>query len=197
MIANIERLSRLFLTKTVWAMTLAAVLGIGLLSFPFLPRQLSAIDAFTIGVPSFLLALLPNSRRYIPGFLKRSLAFCLPAGLITAVTVLAVDYVIRLDGTWYPAESQTAIALLLGMTGLWVLTTLSVPLNRWRLAILAGMVAMAAGIFLIPPIRDFFGFALLVLPQFVPLLLAALGANALMTLVAWLVDRRTRTRVAR
>lgn len=183
-IANIERLSRLFLTKTVWAMTLAAVLGIGLVSFPFLPRQLSAIDAFTIGVPAFLLALLPNSRRYVPGFLKRSLAFCIPVGLITAFTVLAVDAVIRADGTWTPAESQTAIALLLGMTGLWVLATLAFPITRARFAILAGMVVMAAGTFLIGPVAEFFGFTALVLPQLFPVVVAALTANSLITVVA-------------
>lgn len=188
-IANIERLSRLFLTKTVWAMTLAAVLGLGLLSFPFLPRQLSAIDAFTIGVPSFLLALLPNSRRYIPGFLRRSLAFCVPAGLVTAITVLAVDFVIRVDGSWAPAESQTAIALLLGMTGLWVLTTLSVPLDRPRVAILVGMIVTAAGVFLIPLFRDFFGFANLTGDKLLPVVGAGLLANALIAVVAWVVDR--------
>ncbi|MEN9740225.1 MAG: hypothetical protein RLZ72_491, partial [Actinomycetota bacterium] len=191
-IANIERLSRLFLTKTVWAMTLAAVLGLGMLSFPFLPRQLSAIDSFTIGVPSFLLALLPNSRRYIPGFLRRSLAFCVPAGLITAVTVLAVDYGIRLDDSWQPAESQTAIALLLGMTGLWVLTTLSVPLNKWRIAILGGMVVMATGVFLVPFLIDFFGFAALTTAQLLPIIGAGLAANSLIAIVAWVIDRRLR-----
>ena len=193
-IANIERLSRLFLTKTVWAMTLAAVLGAGLLSFPFLPRQLSAIDAFTIGVPSFLLAMLANSRRYVPGFLKRSLAFCVPAGLVTAVTVLTVDFWIRTDGTWRPEESQTAIALLLGMTGLWVLTTLSVPLSPPRLGILAGMLAMAAGVFLITPIADFFGFAALSGAQLLPIVLAGLAANALIAVVAWVVDRQVSTK---
>jgi cation-transporting ATPase E len=189
-IANIERLSRLFLTKTVWAMMLAAVFGLTLVSFPFEPRQLSAIDSFTIGVPSFLLALLANSRRYEPGFLRRALAFCVPAGVITAVTVLAVDWSIRADGTWALAESQTAIALLLGMTGLWVLTTLSFPLSPARIGILVGMVVMAAGVFLVTPIADFFGFATLSLDRFGPVFLAGLAANALIAVVARIVERR-------
>lgn len=190
-IANIERLSRLFLTKTVWAMILAAVFGALLISFPFAPRQLSAIDSFTIGVPSFLLALLPNARRYHPGFLRRSLMFCVPAGVITAGTVLAVDFMIRADGTWALAESQTAIALLLGMTGLWVLTTLSFPLSPARLGILAAMIVMAGGVFLVPPIADFFGFAILSLAQFLPVALAGLIANALVTLASRAVDLRS------
>ena len=191
-IANIERLSRLFLTKTVWAMILAAVFGLTLVSFPFLPRQLSAIDSFTIGVASFLLAMLPNSRRYIPGFLGRALAFCVPAGVITAITVLSVDWWIRVQDNWALAESQTAIALVLGMTGLWVLTTLSFPLSPARLGILAAMVAMACGIFLIGPLRDFFGFASLSPAQLVPVVAAGLTANALIAVVSRVVDLRSR-----
>ncbi|MEY4312848.1 MAG: hypothetical protein RLZZ319_357, partial [Actinomycetota bacterium] len=106
-IANIERLSRLFLTKTVWAMLLAAFFGIAAQSFPFLPRQLSAVDMFTIGVPSFLLALLPNSRRYVPGFLGRALAFCVPAGVVTASAVLGLTAIIGAQSDWVGSQSQT------------------------------------------------------------------------------------------
>ena len=61
-IANIERISMLFLTKTVYASALAIVFGALLLTFPFLPRQLSAVDGLTIGIPAFFLALLPNQQ---------------------------------------------------------------------------------------------------------------------------------------
>jgi cation-transporting ATPase E len=192
-IANIERLSRLFLTKTVWAMILAAVFGLTLMSFPFLPRQLSAIDSFTIGVPAFLLALLPNSRRYVPGFLRRALLFCVPAGIISAASVLAVNFVIQTDGTWTLAESQTAIALLLGMTGLWVLTTLSIPLTPPRIGILAAMAVLASGIFLIRPFAEFFGFATLSGDQLMFVVLAGLAANAVIAVVARVVDLRIGT----
>jgi cation-transporting ATPase E len=192
-IANIERLSRLFLTKTVWAMILAAVFGLTLMSFPFLPRQLSAIDSFTIGVPAFLLALLPNSRKYVPGFMRRSLLFCVPAGVVSAASVLAVHFVIRVDGSWTLAQSQTAIALLLSMTGLWVLTTLSIPLTPPRIGILAAMVILAGGIFLIRPIADFFGFDTLSGEQLMFVILAGLAANAIIAVIARVVDLRLGT----
>ncbi len=80
-IANIERVSMLFLTKTAYATFLAIAFGILLLPFPFLPRQLSVTDGLTIGIPAFFLALLPNAQRYIPGFLRRSLTFAVPAGV--------------------------------------------------------------------------------------------------------------------
>jgi cation-transporting ATPase E len=195
-IANIERLSRLFLTKTVWAMLLAAVFGLLFVSFPFLPRQVSAIDFFTIGIPAFLLALLPNSRRYVPGFLGRALMFCIPAGLITGGAVLGLTWFTTTAGTWSTAASQTGTSLLLGITGLWVLASLARPLDRWRVAILLSMVVLSGAVFAIPFISEFFGFVPLAWAQFQAVLVAGSVANALMSLVIAIVDRRNRVALA-
>ena len=62
-IANIERVSMLFLTKTAYATGLAILFGMMVLEFPFLPRQLSITDGLTIGIPAFFLALMPNAQR--------------------------------------------------------------------------------------------------------------------------------------
>jgi cation-transporting P-type ATPase E len=189
-IANIERLSRLFLTKTVWAMILAVVFGLTLAAYPFEPRQLSAVDFFTIGIPAFLLALLPNAKRYLPGFLERSLWFVAPTGMVTAAAVLTLDSIIRLNGSWSETESHTGISLLLGITGLWVLALLALPLDRNRIAIVAGMVAAAIGVFLIPPIASFFGFTLLSAPQFGMVVAIGGVAVAFISLITWLIDHR-------
>src|SRR5438034_10885091 len=66
--ANIERLANLVIPKTVWATLLAVAAGVTLLPYPFLPRHLTIIDTLAIGIPSFFLALAPNTRRYLPGF---------------------------------------------------------------------------------------------------------------------------------
>ena len=42
------------------------------------PRHLTIVSTFTIGIPGFFLALAPNSRRYIPGFIVRVLRFTHP-----------------------------------------------------------------------------------------------------------------------
>lgn len=195
-IANIERLSRLFLTKTVWAMLLAAVYGALFMSFPFLPRQLSAIDFFTIGIPAFLLALLPNSRRYVPGFLGRAVTFSVPAGLITGVSVLALAWAIAAAGNWTNIASQTATALILSMTGLWVLTSLTRPLDRWRVGILVSMVAVCIGLFGIPLFAEFFGFTQLTVEQFSLVMIVGVVANAAMSVVISYLDQRNRAAMA-
>lgn len=187
-IANVERVSRLFLNKTVWAMTLCLVFGIMLWQFPFLPRQLSIVDAFTIGVPAFALALLPNPRRYVPGFLKRSLAFCIPAGLVVGIAMVIQDRVIQAQ-TWQVAQAQTATALLLSITGLWVLTLLARPLNALKLGIVATMFAFAAVSFTWQPLLNFYGFDYLSLPQIAVPLVIGITAALLIELTHRVVER--------
>lgn len=160
-IANIERVSNLFLTKTAWSMTLAIVFGLAMMSFPFLPRQLSAIDSFAIGIPAFFLALLPNPKRYEPGFLARTLRFCVPSGVAVGFGVALLNVIHRDEPL---AHLQTATSVILAITGLWVLTILSLPLDRWRVAILATMYLGVVGIFLVPVSNDFFAFTSLSAP---------------------------------
>ena len=88
-IANVERVANLFVTKTVYAMILAVVIGIARWPYPFLPRHLTIVSSLTIGIPAFFLALAPNSR-YVPGFVRRVVLFAGPAGLIAAVDLRAV-----------------------------------------------------------------------------------------------------------
>jgi cation-transporting ATPase E len=188
-IANVERVSRLFLTKTTWAMFLALTFGILLWPFPFLPRQLSGVDGYTIGIASFLLALLPNNRIYRPGFLKRSLSYCIPSGLIIGTVVAGTDAFLRFSDMATPAYSQTVASLILSLSGLWVLTALSRPLRGWRLVIVVAMYALFIGMFLIPLTRDFFGYA--ILPPNLTVLAVGVGglASLLLEVTNFIVGR--------
>jgi cation-transporting ATPase E len=191
-IANVERLSRLFLTKTTWAMILAVVYGLTFWEFPFLPRQLSAIDGFTIGIPAFLLAFLPNSQRYQPGFLKRALLLCVPAGVITAIAVISLSGMVRGDSSWSQAQAQTATAILLSITGLWVLSSIDRPLTRVKLLILVSMVVLAIGMFTIPITREFFGFSSLSLEQLVIVGGIGLLASLFIELASFIIKSRSK-----
>lgn len=152
--ANIERISMLFLTKTVYAAVLAAVFGAFLLAFPFLPRQLSVIDGLTIGLPAFFLALLPNLRPYERGFLRRSLGFAVPVGCIVGLTVFAYSWAATAAGL-QEEELRTGSTLLLGAVALWVLAVVSRPFDLRKLAVLAAMVTGLAAVFTLPLIRRF------------------------------------------
>ncbi|MBX7444551.1 MULTISPECIES: HAD-IC family P-type ATPase [unclassified Arthrobacter] len=155
-IANIERVSLVFLSKTVYATVISVLAGILLLAFPFLPRQLSALDGLTIGLPAFFLALQPGARRYESGFLRRSLAFAVPAGISAAACVLAVAAYAQSSGGRDTEEAQSASAVTLALVAAWILVIASRPLTTPKLLILAGMYAGLALLFTVPLTQDFF-----------------------------------------
>src|SRR5262249_33678820 len=72
---NLGRAATLSIPNAGWPPLLAIAPGAALLPYPFLPRHLTIIDTLAIGVPSFFLALAPNRRRYLPGFVGRVLRF--------------------------------------------------------------------------------------------------------------------------
>ncbi|OJX71255.1 MAG: ATPase [Micrococcales bacterium 73-13] len=148
-IANIERVSMLFLTKTSYAVLLAVLFGAALMVFPFLPRQMSIIDGLTIGIPAFFLALLPNTPRYTPGFLRRSLAFALPTGAIVAVALLA--YASAATSLGIPtAPLRTGATLVLAILGLWILGVLSRPIGLVKGLVIGAMMIGLVLVFTIP-----------------------------------------------
>jgi cation-transporting P-type ATPase E len=191
--ANIERVANLFVTKTVWATFLAVAVGLALLPYPFLPRHLTIIDTLAIGVPSFFLALAPNPQRYRPGFVRRVLRFAIPAGAIIAAATLAAIALARASGLAL-VQQRTAATLVTLILSLCVLVLLAVPLT-WRRIVLVG--AALVGFVLLFPARVVRRFYALELPRSglaIILLIAALGAAALMGL--WTALRRRTTRRA-
>jgi cation-transporting ATPase E len=185
--ANIERVANLFITKTVWATLLAVAVGAMLLPYPFLPRHLTIIDTLAIGVPSFFLALAPNSRRYRPGFTGRVLRFAIPVGLIVAAATFAAYCLARVSGL--PLAQQRTAATLVTLTlSLCVLTLLAMPLTWRRIALLGGAVAAFLLLFPLPAVRSFYALELPRGELGIILLIAGLGAAALTGF--WMVSGR-------
>lgn len=60
---NIERSASLFLVKNIFSFLLALFTLIFAFNYPLQPSQITLISLFTIGVPSFLLALEANHER--------------------------------------------------------------------------------------------------------------------------------------
>lgn len=151
-IANMERVSSLFLTKTFYVAAISAVVALMAWRFPFLPRQMTIISSLTIGIPSFFLALAPNKRRYTPGFLQRTLALAVPSAVVIGITALVIY---RLCGETRE-ESSTAATLAVVIGGLYLLGILSRPLVPWRIALLTTMAGLAVVTVMTPMLRTFF-----------------------------------------
>jgi cation-transporting ATPase E len=156
-IANVERVSMLFLTKTAYSTLLAVLFGALLLQFPFLPRQLSIVDGLTIGIPAFFLALMPNQKRYVKGFLRRSLSFAVPAGLVIALALTAYSW-LAMTLSIPEAELRTGSTLILAIVGLWILVVLSRPVDGVKLLIIGAMMIALVLIYTVPIAIDFLQF---------------------------------------
>ncbi len=155
-IANIERSANLFVTKTVYATLLAIAVVIAGWQYPYLPRHLTIISVFTIGIPGFFLALAPNPRRYLPGFVVRVLRFCIPAGIVAASAALVTYGIARYGNDLVIRESRTTAALVLIAVGLWVLVIQARPFNWWKTVLVGAMVGGVALILAIPALADFY-----------------------------------------
>ena len=154
-INNIERVANLFVAKATYAVLLTALTIAFAVEFPFLPRQLTLVGTFSIGVPGFLLAMAPNARRAEPGFIHRVLRFSIPAGIVAGLLTFAAYEWLRHDGLSL-AEARSAATLVLLGIGLVILARLARPLTPWRLGLVAAMLASYLVVLYTPPLRDFF-----------------------------------------
>ncbi|BBY31846.1 cation-translocating P-type ATPase [Mycolicibacterium sediminis] len=168
-IGNIERVSNLFLTKTVYSVLLAVAVGLaGLASkvfgtdplpFPFQPIHVTIAAWFTIGIPAFILSLAPNAERAHPGFVRRVMTSALPSGLVVGVATF-VSYLLAYQGRAATDAEQTQastaalITLLVG--AVWVLAVVARPYEWWRVALVTVSGLAYVVIFSLPVARHLF-----------------------------------------
>jgi cation-transporting ATPase E len=155
-LANVERVANLFVTKTVYAMALSISIAIAGLEFPFLPRQLTVISTLTIGVPAFFLALAPASARARPGFAGRVLRFAIPAGAVAAAATFTGYALARTEHAAELSDARTAATITLFGVTFWVLAILARPLNNLRRLLLGAMAAGFALALSVPFLQRFY-----------------------------------------
>ncbi|ASU58062.1 HAD-IC family P-type ATPase [Nocardiopsis dassonvillei] len=141
-IGNIERVANLFLTKTVYTMTLAIIVGLLAVAYPFFPRHATLINAVTFGIPSFFLALAPNTDIARPGFVMRTLRLAIPSGMVAGFAAVTT-YLLVLGGRTVPDPAdRTAVVITLCATTLWVLLLVAKPYVWWKVLMVGSMVGL-------------------------------------------------------
>ena len=155
-LGNIERTSGLYLTKTSYAMLLALATGVGRFAFPFLPRHLSLVAALTIGIPSFFLALAPNTERFREGFVRRVLRFAGPAGALAGIATLLAYTLARRSPDVTLGQARTTAVITLTFIGLLILSIVASPFSGWRQALVWSMAGLFLAVMALPATREFF-----------------------------------------
>lgn len=202
-LGNIERVADVFLTKTFYASATSLVVGLSIipaiifgvssLEFPFLPRHFTLVSALTIGIPGFFLALMPNTERFRPGFLKRVLLFTIPAGLICAAAAM-VTYLLELRGGASIDDARTAATVSLFIVTVAVLAQSARPLNLLRIGIVALMVALFVLVLVVPASAQFFALTIPFGPGLTLPVVSGLIGSALVWVATVVTDRWRRPR---
>ncbi len=153
-INNVERSAALFLVKNIFSFILTFILLFATFPYPVTVSQLSLVSVFTIGFPSFVLALEPNSSLVSGKFLRNVIKRALPAGLTDIVIILGVIMFARQFGI--PEEELATMAsLLMGVVGLIMLFDTCKPFSRLRIALMClCVIGFFGGAIILAPLFD-------------------------------------------
>ena len=170
-INNLQRSASLFLVKTLLSVVSAVLFVLVPWQYPFQPIQMTLISAFTIGIPSFVLALEPNHERVKGHFLENVIVRSIPGALVAVVSIVVVNAVgYGALGLSY-GQVSTLCVLTTAWTGLNLVVRLSVPFTPIRACLLVFIVAgLVAGVLLFP--------GLFAISAFTPEMLVLAGAVA-------------------
>jgi cation-transporting P-type ATPase E len=176
LLRNLQRVAKLFIAKSAFAVFLILSVGLTPIAYPLLPRHLTLAASLTIGIPSFFLALAPSTGPFrSERFLYEVARFAFPAGTAAGLGVLA-SYLFALNVANMPLErARTVSTTVLVVVGLYLIVVLEASGRRRSAAVTTLCAALGAlyGIVLaFPGTRHFFDLA----PSAGVLVVAAVGA---------------------
>ncbi len=153
-IADMERVSSLYLNKTIYSTVLCVIFAFLRQSYPFTPLQLSLISGLAIGVPSFLMTLERSSTLSSQGFSKHILMTALPSALTMIIFMIVINIVgsfLCFDSTMY----STYYYITAGFISFLLVYTVCQPMNKLRLTVATLLMLTFFLILFIMP--EFFG----------------------------------------
>ena len=184
-INNIQRSASLFLVKTIYATLLAVLFLLIPLPYPFMPIQLTLTSVFTIGIPSFVLALEPNRERVKGDFLRNVISKAVPGAVTIVFNVLVVSAAAFLLDI--PQQQMSTMCVMLtGFTGFLLVFRICLPFNPLRVALFGFIVGgfTLCVIFL----HGLFSLVPLPLMQLIALLICAVGAFVVLSGMLYLFE---------
>ena len=130
-INNVERSASLLLYKTLFTIMLIIFSIISFQKYFFVPIHMTFITTFTIGAPSFILALESNNNLVKGNFLFKVFARSLPTALTVVFNVILVSAFSALFNIPYELQS-TMCVIITTIIGLYYLFKICYPLNLYR-----------------------------------------------------------------
>ena len=87
-INNIQTTSSLFLVRTIYSAILAVLLVFFSIPYPFAPIQMTLINTLTVGIPSFLISLEPNTSEIKKSLFSNIVKISVPAAIAICINII-------------------------------------------------------------------------------------------------------------
>ena len=145
-INNIELVSSLYLVQTVFTALLSLIYIFLPYAFPYQAVQMTPINALTVGIPTFFLALRKSYRRPEGKFTEGILEHSFPAALTVVFNLL----IIQLAGALFDIpfqETSTMGVFLVGIVGFSLLGKVARPFNPRMKVMMFSLLAVFALLF--------------------------------------------------
>lgn len=152
-IADIERVSSLYLTKTIYSTALCLIFAALQMSYPFTPLQMSLISGLAIGIPSFFLTLEKSHATLSQGFLKHVITTAVPCAstmIIYMVFIAFLGKILNFDAMMY----STYYYLVAGFISFMVVVIVCMPLSHLRMILVTIIITLFYAILFV--MHDFF-----------------------------------------
>ncbi len=182
---NMQRVSKLFTTKCLFGALTILTLGLAPIEYPFLPRHLSLASFFTLGVPTFVLALASSDGPWrLTTYVRDVMSFASRAALGIAAGV-ATGFVVGLEARGFDIEEARTVSVsVFVVASLYVVFALEATDRRrarWVGGMCLGLVAAYVVALAIAPLRRLFE---LVPPRGEVLLMIVLGIAVALVVLA-------------
>ncbi len=140
-INNIERSAALYLVKNIFSLCLAVISLIFTFTYPFSVSQMSLISTFTIGLPSFVLAMEPNHSLVKGRFLSNVVYRALPSAFSDLLLTVGIVMFYSVFGL-SKDELGTICTIVVGVVGLLMIHRTCQPYNTLRKVLMASCVVL-------------------------------------------------------
>lgn len=140
-INNLERSATLFLNKTTLAVLILFVFLFLNVAYPLQPIQFTLINAITIGIPAFLLALEPNYDLVTERFFKKVCRTAVPAGFLSVLNMAIIIGVSKYFS--FSATLMSTLAVLgVVIANFFLLLYICKPWNKKRILLIIGLIGL-------------------------------------------------------
>jgi cation-transporting ATPase E len=134
---NLERSGSLFLVKNIFSFIMALIAICFSITYPMNPTQVSLVTMFTIGIPSFFLAQIPNEKLIRGEFLKNVIYNAVPAALTNIVLIVTANFIGNTFFYLSRPVMSTVCAFIWGAVGVVYLIKLCRPFDKWKYSIVS------------------------------------------------------------